>query len=505
MPSWLGGGSDDMRDYRLQVGGREPDDNKIRDFEKRLEGKEWKGTKAKRTGWRQHQSGNLDEAINLYREALAANEKDVEAMTYLGRAYRDQGSLYKSTTILVRAIKTDPDYAEAHSQLGITFDMQGNYAQAEQEHRRSVELDGEKSEYLNNLGFCYFLQGRTNDAVAELRKAINVNPDDKKAHNNLAYIYAAQGRFDQAFAELRRAGTEAEAYNNLGYLYFLKGDREQAIENYNRALQLNYSLKAAQDNMKAATSYGETPPPAPGFDTSGPSPVRVEPPLEGGGDLYGLTDAHGGAVRLFEEPGRGALIAIEPDSGPPVREPGALDAAGAALTNPAQGPPPAARSLVEELPAPVASPVPAIAAPDSSPPAPAAASATAASLAGEDASPPEPTVAEDAAATPEPAAEAAPRALSYTEGIAGSAAGSTGAEEKPVAPADNKGVESAIPAAEAPAEVPMAQVDAPDVTTAAPGLEGAGDHAEGEAKDDRADETAAEQDGLPAGRPSAGP
>jgi len=317
LPGWLGGGDDEINSYSAAIGGKDPDPGKVEAFEKKLEGNEWKGLKAKRAGWDLHRQGKIDEAIALYKDALGYDAKDAEAMIYIGRAYRDKGMLYQSARMLVRAVKTDPRRAEGHAQLGVTFDMQGNYPQAEREYRRAVQLSPRNSGYRNNLGFCYFLQGRASEAIAELQAALRENPEDSRAHNNLAYIYAAQGRFDRAFTELRQAGTEAEAYNNLGYLYFLKGNRRKAIENYQQALDLNYSLVAAQNNLKAATLQGETPPPAVGFDRSGPSPVIVEegagsgPTPRDGMDVGATAGKPDAAGTLLDEP----LGAIPPAGG----------------------------------------------------------------------------------------------------------------------------------------------------------------------------------------------
>jgi Flp pilus assembly protein TadD len=298
LPSFMRG-HDEVKQYGadLGVGGVAPDEDKVRDFEKKLSGNEWKSVRAKREGWQLHRQGKIDEAIDRYKEALGYDQQDVEALTYIGRAYRDKGMLYQSARTLIRAVKTSPKNAEAHAQLGVTFDMQGNYSQAEQEHRRAVQLNPRGSQYHNNLGFCYFLQGRTKEAITELQAAIRANPEDRRAHNNLAYIYAAQGRFDSAFAELRQSGTEAEAYNNLGYLYFLKGKRQKAIESFEQALNLNYSLVAAQENLKAITMQGETAPPALGFDKSGPSPVLVEEDMDGPVPRDGLDAKPGAAQR----------------------------------------------------------------------------------------------------------------------------------------------------------------------------------------------------------------
>ena len=78
------GGDNAARDYRFMVGGLDADSKKLRAFEKRVQGDEWKATKAKRTGWRLQREGKIDEAIGFYREALSYNEEDVEAMSYLG-------------------------------------------------------------------------------------------------------------------------------------------------------------------------------------------------------------------------------------------------------------------------------------------------------------------------------------------------------------------------------------------------------------------------------------
>jgi predicted O-linked N-acetylglucosamine transferase (SPINDLY family) len=87
------------------------------------------------------QAGRLDDAIAVYRRAVALAPDDACAHNNTGSALREQGRLDEAIAAFRRAIELNPTLAPAHSNLGVTLADQGKVSEAIASLRRSIALE----------------------------------------------------------------------------------------------------------------------------------------------------------------------------------------------------------------------------------------------------------------------------------------------------------------------------------------------------------------------------
>ncbi|HEX3756554.1 MAG TPA: tetratricopeptide repeat protein [Rhizomicrobium sp.] len=101
-----------------------------------------------------HQAGRLDQAIQLYRQVLAAQ----------------------------------PGLVEAHNNLGIALAEKGNLAEAVACYRHALSLAPHRTEILVNLGNALYGQRALAEAAAAYRRALEIAPDDAGALHGLGNL-----------------------------------------------------------------------------------------------------------------------------------------------------------------------------------------------------------------------------------------------------------------------------------------------------------------------------
>jgi tetratricopeptide (TPR) repeat protein len=146
--------------------------------------------------WRE--TGRLDKAVPLYREAVRRDPRPVFALQRLGSALRNGGHLAESATVLQRATDLDPRDAAAWHELGLTFSAQGTTAKAIEALQKATLLDPDLPEPYNNLGNMWLASGDRDRALAAFREAIRIQPDYADAHDNMGTLLAGMGEFDNA-------------------------------------------------------------------------------------------------------------------------------------------------------------------------------------------------------------------------------------------------------------------------------------------------------------------
>lgn len=96
-------------------------------------------------------------AEKAYLQAIAADDRHVDALNALGSLYAERGELDRSAQIFEKATAMAPDAAYIH----------------------------------NNLGFAYYLQGRLDQAYSAVRKALSIDPGLERGWGNLERIAVA--------------------------------------------------------------------------------------------------------------------------------------------------------------------------------------------------------------------------------------------------------------------------------------------------------------------------
>jgi len=136
-----------------------------------------------REAYRHQMNGDLERAIELYRESIAVRPT-AEAHTFLGWTYSFQGRLEEATRECLRAIEVDPDFGNPYNDIGVYLMQQGRLDEAIpwlERAKTARRYEPRQFPYMN-LGRIYARQGRWHEALRELNAAVRVAPTDAEAH-----------------------------------------------------------------------------------------------------------------------------------------------------------------------------------------------------------------------------------------------------------------------------------------------------------------------------------
>ena len=84
--------------------------------------------------------GQLEKAVAVYRESLAADPTFTEAMHGLARALQDLGQLDEAITVAKRIAEIDPEDVLAYTSLSVLYQKKGMIPEAEAEGAKARVL-----------------------------------------------------------------------------------------------------------------------------------------------------------------------------------------------------------------------------------------------------------------------------------------------------------------------------------------------------------------------------
>lgn len=148
-------------------------------------------------------AGDVDGAIQCYRQALALTADDEDLHYNLGLAYARRGDLTNAEAAYRHALRLLPDFPEAHNNLGKLLFRAGKLTEAEHEFNEALELMPEYAQAHNNLGILQQRLNRSEEALQSFQKAIQYETNYLEAHFNLAGVYVQRRNLPRAIAELR--------------------------------------------------------------------------------------------------------------------------------------------------------------------------------------------------------------------------------------------------------------------------------------------------------------
>jgi predicted O-linked N-acetylglucosamine transferase (SPINDLY family) len=243
---------------------------------------------------RLHQEGRLGEAEGLYRQVLAKNPDEADALHLLGILLSQANRAGEAVELLQRAAGLAPQSADVLSNLGIALSQCGRNAEAADRYRAALKLRPDHANAIINLGNLLEKDGKLEEAIPFLRKAadsqprnlevweklgdalrrsgrgeealrvfehvVKLAPQRAEVQNYMGLTLAALGREDLAIAALEKAirlkPDYADPHNNLGLLLGGRGRNQEAIEEFQTAIRLRPNFPAAYNNLGYA--YGES-------------------------------------------------------------------------------------------------------------------------------------------------------------------------------------------------------------------------------------------------------
>lgn len=188
--------------------------------------------------------------------ALPAGKLDVaprlSASTYVahGHLLEQQGNLPQAVEQYRHALALTPDLLAARNRLGVTLNKLGQHAEASHEFGQALAQHPQSGQLHNNLGFSLYLEGRYAEAEQELARAVELQPSFRRARMNHGLALAKLGRYDDALTAFTLAGSEADAYYNLAVVQTEAKHYAEAARALEQALVLNADLAEARQQLR---------------------------------------------------------------------------------------------------------------------------------------------------------------------------------------------------------------------------------------------------------------
>ncbi len=152
-------------------------------------------------------AGNYTAAENAANLALTEDDRNVQALVYLGTAKLEQGDTSKAIAYLQEALKESPEHQSAQLHLGRAFLAAENTAFAMQCFQNIVDADKNFAVGWEFLGVAQRKNGSHQEAVLSFQKASSLGRKSPVVLGNLAEYEKAQGNVQQAHQEI--AGEQA--------------------------------------------------------------------------------------------------------------------------------------------------------------------------------------------------------------------------------------------------------------------------------------------------------
>ena len=152
-----------------------------------------------------HQTENLVQAEQVYRQVLSIDPRNVAALWRLGIVCHQSGRIDEGILLVNNAVSIQPDFADGHNSLGILLQEKGDLDGAVSCFQKALAINPALAEAHNNLGNAYLDQKEFERAIESFHKALAMKPDFAEVCYNLAKVYKRQGLIDEAKESYRKA------------------------------------------------------------------------------------------------------------------------------------------------------------------------------------------------------------------------------------------------------------------------------------------------------------
>jgi eukaryotic-like serine/threonine-protein kinase len=184
-----------------------------------------------------HSPEDFAQAEKLLQKALELDDTRPSVWISLGMAYTEKGQVSEAADALRKAIASNPDGADAYRELGYAYQRACDDKQAEFFYRKALQIQDDSVPNHSYYGAWLHGVGRYDEAIAEFRRGLQLAPENVKLLSNLGGMYMLRREWDQAVDPLERAmrAGYGPAASNLAYIQFVRGRYNEAAEAYEQA------------------------------------------------------------------------------------------------------------------------------------------------------------------------------------------------------------------------------------------------------------------------------
>jgi adenylate cyclase len=186
-------------------------------------------------------------------KALALDERDAEARSYLGDSIRIlDRDFSRDEAELKRALEIDPNSADAHLLMSFLKSAQGELDEAVQEIEEAERLDPLSPPICFVAVLWYRSADRIEDAIKAGQRSVQLDPNYVYFDPPLADAYRAKGDFNQALALYEKAQAQTHFPSpGLGITYAKMGRRGDARRIVDQLIEKSRQQYVAADSIAA--------------------------------------------------------------------------------------------------------------------------------------------------------------------------------------------------------------------------------------------------------------
>lgn len=201
--------------------------------------------------------GQFENAITEYKMAIWLDNLNIPAYRHLCKAYEDLGDYDNAVDVYKKLIQIMPNMPEFHSNLANILYIKGDVDGAVSHFQTAVTLNPGKewtSVVNQTLGFVFQEAKQDLDAaITSYQSAYLLTPEDIDIYINLGSAFYDKQDYENALAIYRNAldldPQNAKIHCNLGFLYWGKGDTDEAIREYELAIEFDKNYDIAYNNL----------------------------------------------------------------------------------------------------------------------------------------------------------------------------------------------------------------------------------------------------------------
>jgi serine/threonine protein kinase/Tfp pilus assembly protein PilF len=180
-------------------------------------------------------------ALSSCGQAQSINNRLTQVRVTLGMVYTGLSRPEQAVKELNDAIAIEPANADAHRELGRAYAKMGKTDQAEAAFRKAIQLQPDSWPCHWDLGGFFYKSARYEESAQQFLEVIRLFPNHFRAYASLGGIYLYQGKFDKAEEMLRkslRIQPSVITYSNLAASCILQGRSAEAVAFLEKAIRM---------------------------------------------------------------------------------------------------------------------------------------------------------------------------------------------------------------------------------------------------------------------------
>jgi len=197
--------------------------------------------------------GQINEALEQYRAAVALYPKGDREQSDLGTALMEKGLYSEAIQHLEAALALNPKLFPAENSLALAYSRMGDYDRAIAHFHKALQLEPDSLGALLNLGSVLDRQGKPDEAIASYREAAKRFPSEIEPLRRMAGVLSEKGQFASAAEACRQAlqlePNNAELLMALGNACFAQTNYDGAVDGYRKALEIEPASPGLHYNL----------------------------------------------------------------------------------------------------------------------------------------------------------------------------------------------------------------------------------------------------------------